>query len=47
MKEGAGNRGGEGEKEAGKGFAAAVTDYGKAGTRSQAIPVRARPPTAS
>jgi hypothetical protein len=30
MKEGAGNRGGDGEKEASKGFAVAVTGYGKA-----------------
>ena len=44
MKEGAGNRGGYGEKEASKGFAVAVIGYGKAATRSRAIPARGRPP---
>ena len=39
------NRGEEGEKEASNGFAVAVTGYGKAGTRSRAIPARGRPPT--
>ncbi len=37
----------EGEKESGKGFAAVVTGYGKAGMRSRAIPARNRPPTGS
>jgi hypothetical protein len=35
----------EGEKEASKGFAVAVTGYGKAGTRARAISARGRPPT--
>jgi hypothetical protein len=37
----------EGEKEAGRGFAAAFTGYGEAGTRSRAIPATGRPPTGS
>jgi len=35
----------EGEKEAGKGFAAAIPDYGKAFSRSRVNPARGRQQT--